>query len=142
MCDFNIVGEDIIFPYSLRRTGEHSSPLRFIIYKRYSVVSHPNTTSKIIITQKPMANENVERLLCVPRLASGISSSTTTNSIAPAAKAKRYGIAGEIMPNIKRVSTAKIGSTAPLKVPIKKAFPLLFPCASSGRLTIAPSGKF
>lgn len=46
--------------------------------KWHSVLFHPNTTSKIIITQKPIAKEKVETLLCVPRLASGTSSSTTT----------------------------------------------------------------
>ena len=47
-------------------------------YNSQIALFHPNTTSKIIITQKPIAKEKVERLLCVPRLASGTSSSTTT----------------------------------------------------------------
>ena len=48
---------------------------------------HPMTTSSTIIKTNPMAKPMVLRLLCWPAEASGISSSTTTYNMAPAAKA-------------------------------------------------------
>ena len=61
MCDFNIVGEDIIFPYSHKRTGEHSLPLRFIIHKRYSVyfiqTQHPKSSSRKSRLQRRMLKD-------------------------------------------------------------------------------------
>ena len=50
---------------------------------------YPITTSRTIISTKPSAKPMVERLECVPLEASGMSSSTTTYIIAPAAKANR-----------------------------------------------------
>ncbi len=50
---------------------------------------HPNTTSRIIIRTKPDANPMVPRFEWLPDEASGISSSITTYSIAPAANARR-----------------------------------------------------
>ena len=79
---------------------------------------------------------------CSPALISGISSSTTTYSIAPAAKDSRYGIAGTTSPATITVSAPKTGSTAPERTPSKNDLGLLFPSANSGMEMIAPSGKF
>ena len=48
---------------------------------------YPSATSSIIIIENPTANAIVPRLECFPSEASGISSSTTTYIIAPAANA-------------------------------------------------------
>ena len=50
---------------------------------------HPNATSSTIITLKPTAKNTVPMLVCCPCDISGISSSTTTYSMAPAAKLSR-----------------------------------------------------
>ena len=50
---------------------------------------YPSTTSITIIRTKPMAKPMVERLVWVPWAVSGMSSSTTTYIMAPAAKASR-----------------------------------------------------
>ena len=50
---------------------------------------YPSATSSIIIREKPRAKKMVPILECSPSDISGISSSTTTYSIAPAAKASR-----------------------------------------------------
>ncbi len=55
--------------------------------KTTAIGNHPITTSSTIITTKPMAKPIVLRLECCPLDASGMSSSTTTYSMAPAAKA-------------------------------------------------------
>ena len=49
--------------------------------------SYPNATSSTIITEKPTVKKTVPMLEWPPSLISGISSSTTTYSMAPAAKA-------------------------------------------------------
>ena len=72
----------------------------------------------------------------------GISSRTTTYSIAPAAKARKYGKSPAIAPERKKVSTAKTGSTAPESTPNQNAFARDIPAAQNGSETIAPSGKF
>ena len=51
---------------------------------------HPSATSSTIITLKPTAKNTVPTLECCPCDISGISSSTTTYSMAPAAKLSRY----------------------------------------------------
>ncbi len=51
---------------------------------------HPSATSSTIITLKPTAKNTVPTLECCPCDIFGISSSTTTYSIAPAAKLSRY----------------------------------------------------
>ena len=48
---------------------------------------YPNATSSIIITEKPTVKKTTPMLEWSPSLISGISSSTTTYSMAPAAKA-------------------------------------------------------
>ena len=50
---------------------------------------YPSTTSITIIRTKPMAKPIVERLVWAPWAVSGMSSSTTTYIMAPAAKANR-----------------------------------------------------
>ena len=50
---------------------------------------YPSTTSITIIKTKPMAKPIVERLVWAPWAVSGMSSSTTTYIMAPAAKANR-----------------------------------------------------
>ncbi len=50
---------------------------------------HPSATSSTIITLKPAAKNTVPTLECCPCDISGISSSTTTYSMAPAAKLSR-----------------------------------------------------
>ena len=50
---------------------------------------HPSATSSTIITLKPTAKNTVPMLECCPCDISGISSSTTTYSMAPAAKLSR-----------------------------------------------------
>ena len=50
---------------------------------------HPSATSSTIITLKPTAKNTVPTLECCPCDISGISSSTTTYSMAPAAKLSR-----------------------------------------------------
>ena len=51
---------------------------------------HPSATSSTIITLKPTAKNTVPTLECCPCDISGISSYTTTYSMAPAAKLSRY----------------------------------------------------
>ena len=61
---------------------------------------YPSATSSTIISAKPTAVPIVPILLCSPFCASGISSSTTTYSIAPAANERKYGSIGDIFPAI------------------------------------------
>jgi len=56
------------------------------ILKELVPVCQPRATSRIIIMEKPMANIMVPTWECSPSLISGMSSSTTTYSMAPAAK--------------------------------------------------------
>ena len=79
---------------------------------------------------------------CSPACDSGISSSTTTYIIAPAANDKKKGNIGviEFISNI--VSIAAIGSTIPDNAPYKNAFGFDVPSLLSGIEIIAPSGKF
>ena len=58
---------------------------------RVGTINFYTAQSKIIISTKPAVKPNVGILLCGSACDSGISSSTTTYIIAPAAKAKRYG---------------------------------------------------
>ena len=62
-------------------------------YFLYSKI-YPNATSKIIIITKPNATPIVPMLVCSPACESGINSSTTTYTIAPAAKDNIYGRIG------------------------------------------------
>ncbi len=52
---------------------------------------YPKATSKVIITIKPPIKPRVAISVNLSRCVSGITSSTTTNIIAPAAKASAYG---------------------------------------------------
>ena len=61
--------------------------------KKYEIpafigTSYPNPTSKDIITMNPPINPSVAISVYLSRWVSGITSSTTTKIIAPAAKAK------------------------------------------------------
>ena len=91
---------------------------------------------------KPTAKNTVPILECVPCDISGISSSTTTYSMAPAAKLKRYGSAGTMSWAAKTVSTAPMGYTAPESTPSKNARDFFMPSACNGMEMMAPSGKF
>ena len=73
---------------------------------------------------------------------SGISSSTTTYSMAPAAKLRKYGSAGSTKPEAAIVISAPMGYTIPEAAPVRKARDFLTPCAFSGMEMMAPSGKF
>ena len=79
--------------------------------------AHPSATSRTIISKKPAITPNVPPLECVPRRAAGISSSATTYSIAPAAKANSHGISGWMLPAINTTKIPKIGSTIPDMLP-------------------------
>jgi len=74
-------------------------------------MDYHNTTSKLIITRNHIINPSVARSVWPFRWLSGITSSTTTNIIAPAAKAKAYGRSGvNIVTNTAPI-TAATGST-------------------------------
>ena len=105
-------------------------------------VCQPNDTSKTIITLKPAAKNRVPTLECFPWDISGISSSTTTYSMAPAAKLSRYGSARVTYRAAASVSSAPTGSTTPEKTPPAKARPRPIPSAFKGNEIMAPSGKF
>lgn len=82
---------------------------------------YPNTTSSIIIRLKPNAKNTVPMLECLPVDISGINSSTTTYSIAPAAKLSRNGRAGTTNCAARIVSIAPSGSTIPERTPLANA---------------------
>ena len=100
------------------------------------------TTSSIIISTKPIAKPIVPTLLCLPACDEGISSSTTTYNIAPAAKASNVGIDDAFSPRNSIVTTAAIGSTNPDSAPHVKAVVRLLPSLRNGTEMIAPSGMF
>ena len=79
---------------------------------------------------------------CSPDCDSGISSSTTTYSIAPAAKESKYGRIVPTNPVKSIVIIAPIGSTIPDNIPYINAFVFETPSDLSGIEIIAPSGKF
>ena len=103
---------------------------------------YPNATSKTIIITKPIATPIVPIFECSPVCDSGISSSTTTYIIAPAAKDKHYGKPGTTRLVNSIVKIAPIGSTIPDKVPYQNAFNFDIPSLFNGIEMIAPSGKF
>ena len=80
-----------------------------IFLEAFWCLSYPKATSKIIITTKPMANIIVPISEWGSPDISGISSSTTTYIIAPAAKLQRYGKIGTIKAIAKIVIIAPIG---------------------------------
>ena len=103
---------------------------------------YPNATSKIIITTNPIATPIVPIFECSPACDSGISSSTTTYIIAPAANESIYGSIGITALVNSIVIIAPIGSTTPENAPYINAFVLLIPSLFNGIDIIAPSGKF
>ena len=100
------------------------------------------TTSSVIINTKPIANPMVPMLLCFPVCEEGISSSTTTYSMAPAANDSTTGIADAFSPRNSIVAMAATGSTIPDTAPHVNAVNLLFPSLRKGTEIIAPSGMF
>ena len=75
----------------------------------------------------PIATPIVPILECSPACDSGISSSTTTYIIAPAANDNKYGKIGVTILVSNIVIIAPTGSTIPDNVPYKKAFDLDIP---------------
>ena len=88
----------------------------------YYNLLYPKATSKIIIIINPIATPIVPIFECSPFCDSGISSSTTTYIIAPAAKDSKYGKIGITKLVSKIVIMAPIGSTTPDNAPYKNAF--------------------
>ncbi len=116
--------------------------LYYIIYLFCIIKIYPRTTSRIIITENPIAKNTVPVFECEPCDISGISSSTTTYIIAPAANDKKNGITGTIIFASIIVIIAPKGSTAPESTPPRNACDLLIPSDLSGIEIMAPSGKF
>lgn len=102
----------------------------------------PKVESSIIIVVNPIANPMVPTLLCSPACDDGISSSTTTYSIAPAAKASSTGIAPRLLSRKNMVANAATGSTSPDSAPQVNAVRLLFFSLRRGMDIMAPSGMF
>ena len=73
---------------------------------------YPNATSNIIIIVNPPINPNVAKSVLFPDCDSGINSSTTTNIIAPAAKANAYGNIGVARTTNNAPNIANTGSTS------------------------------
>ena len=94
------------------------------------------------MTVKPRANITTPMLECSPSDISGMSSSTTTYSMAPAAKLSMYGINGTISLEATTVRKPNSGSTAPVSTPSQNDLHLDFHSALKGMEMIAPSGKF
>src|SRR5690606_30895967 len=85
-----------------------------------SRTTHPSATSSTIIKVNPSMVPTVARSVWPPRCDSGISSSTTTYIIAPAAKASAYGRIGATSSTAATPITAATGSTAADICPQKK----------------------
>ena len=81
------------------------------------ISDYPSATSSTIITRKPPITPRVPTLECSPRCASGISSSTTTYIIAPAAKLSSHGISGWMLPAASTTRMPNTGSTMPESIP-------------------------
>ena len=106
------------------------------------ITFYPNATSSTIMRLNPAAKNMVPMLEWSPADISGINSSTTTYSIAPAAKLTRYGSSGTIRLAARIVRIAPIGYTTPDATPAENALIRLMPSPRSGIEMIAPSGKF
>ena len=104
--------------------------------------AEPTATSRVIKCRKPTQTPRVPALVCCPRCASGISSSTTTYIMAPAEKASSHGIHGVSAVAPSTTSTPNTGSASPESAPMAKAFGALMPSWSIGSDTAAPSGTF
>ena len=76
-----------------RAAGQTQSPLPLPPARDRTAhaIAYPNATSKIIIKTKPAMTPRVPTLECSPKCASGISSSTTTYSIAAGRKRQQPG---------------------------------------------------
>lgn len=83
--------------------------------------SYPNATSKIIMIMNPIMNPHVPVCGFSLILASGMRSSATTNSIAPAEKASSQGCNVMRCDARKNPAIADIGSTTPLPIPKRNA---------------------
>ena len=77
-------------------------------------------------------------LLCLPCCDDGMSSSTTTYSIAPAANASKTGIAPALSLRNSIVATAANGSTSPDSAPIKR---IIQDAKDAGRVIDASCGR-
>lgn len=110
-----------LFSTGQRAGGHHRFPIIFIYDAQSSILYHPSATSSIIINANPTANPMVPIFECSPSAVSGISSSTTTYIMAPAAKARRYGRTGARTLYSSTVKSAATGSTTPERVPYKNA---------------------
>jgi len=98
--------------------------------------------SRDIITRKPTMHDHDASFPLPHVCASGMISSITTYTIAPAANAKAYGNIGFIIPTNNAPRTPAIGSTNPLSCPYHILFAAENPAVFKGRLTARPSGKF
>ena len=81
------------FPHEKRKIARARIPntISFSIFDCLKCQFYPNATSKIIITVKPAMNPKTAKSVYLSLCVSGITSSTTTNIIAPAAKESAYG---------------------------------------------------
>lgn len=103
---------------------------------------YPKATSITIIMTKPIISPSVAISVLPLFCDSGISSSTTTKIIAPAAKARAYGMICSMTITRAAPKTAPIGSTIADIAPIKKACQRELPSARMGMESAAPSGIF
>lgn len=87
------------------------NPIKFEQGMIVCLISYPRATSSIIMIMKPTIKLNVARSVLLLAWESGISSSTTTNIIAPAANANAYGSMGVIINTAAAPIVANIGST-------------------------------
>lgn len=76
-----------------KRKRQHDLCRRFFIPSTIRIKDsfYPNATSSTIIRTKPAITPHVPQCWLSERLASGIRSSATTNTMAPAAKANSQG---------------------------------------------------
>lgn len=103
---------------------------------------YPSATSRIIMRVKPSMRLIAARSECPFSCVLGMTSSTTTKIIAPAAKAKAYGRVGLMIEMASTPMTAAIGSTTADIQPRKKLFVRDIPSPRSGMDTAIPSGMF
>ena len=79
--------------------------------------AHPSATSNTIMSRKPAMTPRVPVLECSPKWASGMSSSTTTYIMAPAAKDSSQGMRGWIVPATSTTRMPKTGYNTPEALP-------------------------
>ena len=95
-----------------------------------------------IIKRKPNITPAVPAWVCSPKCACGISSSTTTYNMAPAANDNSHGMTNVAPCTMATVAIPAMGSTIPLKEPYRNALPFEHPSFFKGSEIAAPSGKF